>query len=318
MGLPKVSICVPVYNTEQNLTLCLDSLLSQTLKHIEIIIVNDGSTDASGTICEEYARKDERVKLIHKENGGLASARQVGLNEARGEYYAVCDSDDWVEPNMYEELYRNASEKEADIILSNYFINYPNGKEIVSSTYNFLDQEQYICDLISSKVYGNTWSKLFRLDTIKRYNISYEKNIDLGEDLLFLYKILLNKVTIVQTDGCYYHYRRDINSDSYTNRVTEKSIRQYEFVWRWAKCHYADSKHNKAHMLSAINVAFAAIRAVDISDNYFISILDHISLQKLFEYRICSLKSIFVVIMKISGPKIGKIIYRLFYMFFYK
>ncbi len=101
ISCPAVSVTVPVYNTSKYLRKCLDSLQSQTLKNIEFIIVDDGSTDDSGVICDEYAKSNPKFKVIHQKNGGLASARQTGLNHARGEYVIVCDSDERVEPDMY-------------------------------------------------------------------------------------------------------------------------------------------------------------------------------------------------------------------------
>lgn len=104
----KVSVTVPVYNTEKFLPQCLDSLLGQTLKELEIILVDDGSTDQSGAICDDYAKRDSRIKVFHKSNGGSASARQLGLENSHGIYYIICDSDDWIEPTMYEEMFKAA------------------------------------------------------------------------------------------------------------------------------------------------------------------------------------------------------------------
>ena len=113
----KISIAVPVYNVEKYISKCIESLLSQTQKDIEIILVDDGSTDNSGLICDDYAQKDKRIRVIHKQNGGLGAARQSGLEVASGDYFCVCDADDWVEPAMYEELCKKAIETGADIVM---------------------------------------------------------------------------------------------------------------------------------------------------------------------------------------------------------
>ena len=114
---PVISIIVAVYKAESCLRRCVDSLLAQTFQDYEILLVDDGSPDRSGEICDEYARKDNRVRVFHKENGGVASARQCGMNNARGEYVIHADPDDWVEPNMLEELYGKAKEENADIVV---------------------------------------------------------------------------------------------------------------------------------------------------------------------------------------------------------
>lgn len=108
---PKVSVVVPIYNTEPYLERCMQSLLSQTLKDIEIILVDDGSPDCSPKMCDEYAQKDSRIKVIHKRNAGLGYARNSGLEIATGEYVAFIDSDDYIAPNMYEKLYNTAKKK---------------------------------------------------------------------------------------------------------------------------------------------------------------------------------------------------------------
>lgn len=116
--MPKVSVIVPIYNVEKYLDRCVKSLQNQTLKDIEIILVDDGSPDNCPTMCDEYARQDNRIKVIHKQNAGLGMACNSGLDVAEGEYVAFCDSDDWVDPVMYEEMYNMAIENNADIVYS--------------------------------------------------------------------------------------------------------------------------------------------------------------------------------------------------------
>ena len=117
--MPKISIIVPVYNVEQYLAECIESIKDQSLTDIEIILVDDGSPDNSGAICDDYALKDDRIKVIHKKNGGLSSARNAGLEVAIGEYIGFVDSDDWVDGEMYEVLYKNAVENQAEIAACN-------------------------------------------------------------------------------------------------------------------------------------------------------------------------------------------------------
>ena len=120
---PKISVIVPVYKAEEYLHRCVDSILAQSFTGFELILINDGSPDNSGAICDEYAQKDNRVKVIHKENGGVASARQCGIDNATGEYTIHADPDDWVEPTMLEELYNKAVEENADMVVCDFYVN---------------------------------------------------------------------------------------------------------------------------------------------------------------------------------------------------
>ena len=122
--MPKVSIVVPVCNAEQYLKQCLDSILGQTLQDIEIICVNDGSKDNSGAMLDAYAQRDDRVRVLHKENTGYGNSMNRGLDMARGEYIGIVESDDWVEPDMFEKLYQAAKAAKADVVKSNFFLFY--------------------------------------------------------------------------------------------------------------------------------------------------------------------------------------------------
>lgn len=119
--LPKISIIVPVYNVENYVSKCIESIINQTYKDVEIIIVNDGSTDKSGDICDYYSKKDARIILIHQENQGLSMARNNALDIASGDYIGFVDSDDWIAPDMYGTLYNNAIEHDADISMCNFY-----------------------------------------------------------------------------------------------------------------------------------------------------------------------------------------------------
>ena len=129
MTNPKISIIVPVYKAENYLHRCVDSILTQTFSDFEVLLIDDGSPDKSGYICDEYARKDSRVRVFHKENGGVSSARQCGIDNAYGEYTIHADPDDWVEPTMLEELYAKAMDEDADMVICDY---YEDGKERIT------------------------------------------------------------------------------------------------------------------------------------------------------------------------------------------
>ena len=124
----RVSIIIPVYNAEEHLTKCVESVLAQTEKNIEIILIDDGSTDGSGNICDNLAERDQRIKVIHKKHGGLATARRDGVNSAKGKYIGFVDGDDWIESNMYESLYNFAVENDAQMVTSAGYREYPSGR----------------------------------------------------------------------------------------------------------------------------------------------------------------------------------------------
>ena len=117
MSVPKISIICPIYQAEKTIHRCVDSVLSQTFSDFELLLIDDGSSDASGVICDEYAIKDQRVKVFHKDNGGVASARQMGIDESSGGYTIHIDSDDWVEPCMLSDLYDYALKYDADNVI---------------------------------------------------------------------------------------------------------------------------------------------------------------------------------------------------------
>uniref|UniRef100_UPI004055FB40 glycosyltransferase family 2 protein n=1 Tax=Alistipes sp. TaxID=1872444 RepID=UPI004055FB40 len=318
MNYPKVSISVPVYNMERHICQCLDSLINQTLKDIEIIIVDDGSSDGSPLICDSYANKDNRIKVIHKHNGGSASARQCGLEYCTGEYYTVCDSDDWLDWDFCEIMYKKAIEYDADVVLSQYYANYPDGKSVKCGSYEYSTQEQYICDVMSRKIDPMTCSKLIRAKLFRDYDISYKEGINLGEDALILYKLLKHPLHIVSVDRAFYHYRRDMTSLSYTNNVTMETLKQLEYVDRWKRENYTDVSYNKTHLISAINLCCTALRVSNISSMEFSNIINKVSIREILYNKIITLKSLCVIFTKFFGLKLSRYLFGKLYHLYYK
>ena len=200
MERPKVSIIVPIYNVEQYLNRCMDSLLNQTLNDIEIIMVDDGSPDNCPQMCDEYAKKDSRIKVIHKKNAGLGMARNSGLELATGEYVAFVDSDDYVDCRMYETLYQKVKKKQVDAVLCTF---YNDDKGNVSegsidgmpSKESVIDfQIDYIPNVIGclpsvkyNQLYGySVWNILFSRDVIEHNKVRFESERNfVSEDILF-------------------------------------------------------------------------------------------------------------------------------------
>lgn len=314
----KISVTVPVYNTSKYIRQCLESLYRQTFKDIEFIIVDDGSTDGSSIICDEYAKKDSRFRVIHKKNGGSASARQTGLDVSRGNYIIVCDSDDWVEPNMYEELYKKAIENDADIITCGFYTEYDNGKKI--SNYTIFKESNGIVDNydILERGAGWSWVKLIKRSLFKKANAYYEPGINLSEDSLIVYKLLRISPKIVQLDKPLYHYRRVFGGNSYTNTLTMKHINQLLFTYNWLKNNYKEKEYCEIVKKRAIDLAFASLRANDLKKNFLCNFLDsELPWKKLLCIK-HNIKSLFVCSIKISPISFSKYIFKSLYPIFYK
>ncbi|MDE6301588.1 MAG: glycosyltransferase [Muribaculaceae bacterium] len=257
---PAISVNVPIYNPGAYLRECLDSLASQNLKNIEFILVDDGSTDGSGKICDEYAAKDSRFKVIHKPNGGVASARQAALDASSGEYVIICDSDDWVEPEMYETLYTIAKETDADIVECGYFRHLDDDKVSLISC-NYAEYEGLIVmDDYILRTSPASWNKLIRRALFTKNKIAYVQGINMGEDKLILYKILKKTTRIVRVPKCLYHYRRIRNNNSYTNHLKPEYIFQMADTYNWIKENYPEKKYQAMNYRNALNIVSAFLR----------------------------------------------------------
>ncbi|MBO7611926.1 MAG: glycosyltransferase family 2 protein [Elusimicrobia bacterium] len=199
--MDKISVIVPVYNVEPYIRQCVDSIINQTYKNLEIILVDDGSPDNCGKICDEYATKDNRVKVLHIKNGGPAVARNAGLDIATGKYIGYVDSDDYIEPDMYETLYNAMIKTDAGLVVCNWFEGTENNwvkntvypkKEIVTSNEAF--------EIFYSSMY--VWNKLFRKDVVK--NLRFVETY--AQDVLYTFTTFtrIEKVVCLQEYKCYY------------------------------------------------------------------------------------------------------------------
>lgn len=212
-----ISVIVPVYNAEKFLHYCIDSILNQTFIDFELILVDDGSLDNSGKVCDEYAEKDERVKVIHKQNGGVSSARNAGVEAAQGEYICFVDGDDYLESNYLDVLIETKKEySDFDNVwcgfqtVEDYVKN--NKKSVVfenNNDYAFSDLSS-IMDLYEKWLVQMPWNKLFETKTIKKNNIIFPPGLSLGEDYIFNLKYLdCTNGKIVVINKPLYNYLRD-------------------------------------------------------------------------------------------------------------
>ncbi len=213
---PKVSVIVPVYNTEQYLKRCLDSLLNQTLKDIEIICVDDGSTDKSPKILDEYAFQDNRILVIHKENSGAGESRNCGLDVAHGKYVCFVDSDDWIDVDFIEKLFLKANINNLDFVKGNVFLEYPKSR-LLSNLHKEIHKQLALGKNIACCLSRDWWSILYKKEIIEKYNLKFT-NSHLGEDTLFLISYVCRTRKFDLIDDTYYHYFQRTNSLVHTYR----------------------------------------------------------------------------------------------------
>lgn len=215
--MPEISIIVPVYNVEKYLKKCIDSIISQTYKNIEIILIDDGSTDKSGEICDEYASNDNRIIVVHKENGGLSSARNAGIDMAQGKYLGFVDSDDYIEKDMYETLYKNLVDNDADISVCGIFNCY-NGNQYIEcseKTFMLLDPKAALSEVLIGKRFSvPACNKIYNRNLFNDMRYPVGK---LSEDAFITPTLISNskRVVVDTTPKYYYVHRKGSITSSY-------------------------------------------------------------------------------------------------------
>lgn len=204
---PLISIIVPVYNSEKTLNRCIDSILSQTFCDWELLLIDDGSIDRSNEICNQYAAIDKRVKVFHKTNGGVSSARNVGLDNAKGHWITFCDSDDFVYPNWLKNYTDNISDG-IDLICQTFEDDKTlklNNKKVLGINYKGCIRDG-VSFLYKNKMLGYLWIKLFKRSIIDTYNLRFDIRFNYQEDQEFCFRYFLYVKTMVCTEKCGYYY----------------------------------------------------------------------------------------------------------------
>lgn len=236
----KVSVIVPVYNAKKYLSVCLNSICRQTLKDIEIICVDDGSTDGSLNIIKQYRKKDRRVKYISKENTGYGNSMNVGFNAATGEYIAIVESDDYIEANMCEYLYNIAKEFNLDVIKSDYYIFYGSTKksEYIAtcsnpSYYSMLigeDKDEQIFDFRM-----NTWTGIYRTEFIRQNKIKHNETSGASyQDNGFWFQTITLAKKMMYINRAFYHYRQDNPNSSINSKDKIYCMcDEYDFIYEF-------------------------------------------------------------------------------------
>lgn len=235
-----LSVIVPVYNNEKYLEECVNSILNQTYINLEIILVNDGSKDNSGKLCDELAKKDVRIRVIHKENGGVISARRIGCIEANAKYVTFVDSDDWIEPDMYQYLMGELLDYKADIVTSGFL--FESGivhDGLQAGVYEGEALKQYVFekmiqdkDSFSGGMTCSVWNKIFRKDLIQEALCAMKKAIRQWEDVAYLYLTCYKARCIVITDKAFYHYCENMASvtRAYDPNYFAKSCDSFAYI----------------------------------------------------------------------------------------
>jgi glycosyltransferase involved in cell wall biosynthesis len=222
----------------------VDSILRQSFSDIEIILVDDGSTDDCPQICDAYAKRDSRIRVIHKENGGLVSARKEGLRAATGRYIGYVDGDDWIEPDMYERMYRTITEQKVDIVMCGRF---EDTVDVHRAVYQGLPEGRYDKDAMKKEIYPRmivngaffewglfpgVWDKLFKRECLEPFQMKVDEEIVMGEDAACAYPCLLNVQSIYILHECLYHYRQTTSSMVKQVKDYELERRQFGILFR--------------------------------------------------------------------------------------
>ena len=235
--MAKVSVIVPVYNVENYLGKCLDSIINQTFSDIEIICVNDGSTDNSLNILNEYSQKDDRIKIISQENKGLSAARNAGYNASSSDYIYYIDSDDWIENNTIESVYKKATENDSDVVIF--------GTNNIYSDNNVLKNNRRIVNLIKKYNRYNfhyadcpdliylpctAWLKLYKKSFLDKNKLFFEEEIKFSEDTVFWVSLVLKDAKITLMEDCFHYYRfMRPNSMNLYNNILQKFYNTLNF-----------------------------------------------------------------------------------------
>jgi glycosyltransferase involved in cell wall biosynthesis len=269
--MPKLSVIVPVYNTEKYLRECIDSILAQTFTDFELILVDDGSTDGSGVICDEYAGKDPRIQVIHQPNAGVTNARKSGVRRACGMYFSFIDSDDWIHPEMFERMVEKCVEANTDMVVCDVCLEYEAKTEFLSS---LTEEGFYHKDELCEKIYptmlmdirfrrpgilGSSCNKIFHRKVLDKVFWQVDDSFVYAEDALFCYAALLESNSVFVLRRPLYHYRQHSESAMHQyngKRYYENALRSYYAFQGFLQ--------NRGFEMSKQLSVYIAVNAVDV------------------------------------------------------
>ena len=224
-----ISIIVPIYNIEKFLPCCIDSILAQTFTEWELILVDDGSKDTCGSICDEYATKDGRIRVIHKPNGGLTSARNAGLAMASGEWVMYLDGDDWIEPEMLELLLRKGEETGADIVMGDFLFAYPD-RDVPYRLPDWDDCKTTSLNRYITSVWTCVWGGIHRRSLYEEHQLQSPQGVTYCEDFHLIVRLCYFARKVVNVHRHFYHYRQQ--EGSVMHNLNKKTERDEQWVYQ--------------------------------------------------------------------------------------
>ena len=239
--MPKLSIIVPIYKVEKYLSQCVKSILSQEYENFELILVDDGSPDSCPQICDDFAKEDKRITVVHKKNGGLVSARQAGFLASSGEYIGFVDGDDFIESDFYSKMMQHAQKNDADIVIASHKEDFGNLiNEKITNAKDGIYKDENLKKLKQTMLYNGTfyeqdifpcvWAKIYRREIIQNHINNIPQQITMGEDCAITYPCVLDaKIIVVDNTICSYHYR--INDASMTHTFDIKYFYRINFLF---------------------------------------------------------------------------------------
>lgn len=233
-----ISVIVPVYNPGKWFESCVQSILEQTYQEIELILVDDGSTDGSEKLCDVFAEKDNRIKVIHLKNGGVSKARNVGIEAARGEYIAFIDSDDWIEKNTFEQTLNRIKEDDSELAIYAMQIDRYTDNKVDSTILEWSEDTNFSVQEIAQKFeqlfykdyLSSSCTKILKKDVIEKYSLRFNKSLVMYEDLYFVLDYIshIDKISILKK--AYYHYRMDTSVVAVSKRKTDNLLKNLDIV----------------------------------------------------------------------------------------
>lgn len=259
--MPKISIIVPIYNAEKVLKRCLDSILNQSYKNFELILINDGSKDKSIDIINEYKKKDERIRVIDNKNKGVSETRNIGIKISQGEYIQFIDSDDFIDPYMIENTLEDIEKNKADSIITGMYLDIEseNGVKSSNQTFKYKIEEGKkniavaVMDRLNGTYINSPVNKIYKKSIIIENNIYMDKRIDLGEDLLFNLEYLKNCKKVIFDDKCYYHYCMKAE-ESLTFKYRENKLDLMYFIYCKCNDYFKECNINNEQLLNLNNI----------------------------------------------------------------
>ena len=228
-NFPKISVIVPVYNTEKYLHRCIDSVLAQTYKDFELLLIDDGSKDSSGTICDEYAAQDTRVRVFHKENGGVSSARNAGLAIASGDWIMHLDGDDWIEPDMLERLIQKGEDTGADIVMGDFLFAYSD-RDILYSLPDWDNNKTASLNRYITSVWTCVWGGIHKRSLYEEYQLKSPQGVTYCEDFHLMARLCYHAKKVVNVHQPFYHYRQQ--EGSVMHNLSKKTERDEQWVYQ--------------------------------------------------------------------------------------